>query len=180
MSHRSSAPPPEPTPDQPAAPHLAPTGSVQRQTRQIANTAGLSIGEIVQYIPPPEEQRVMFGMRTAHAANLVACTALTGLGESGTSFRDLLLAMGAELEPQDAIEAMLVTQIGLAHVGSMTAMGRMADAKNDQARESYIRIAARMNQAFLNQIDALRRYRTRRSPAVSVGQVTVNEGRQRL
>ena len=122
----------------------------------------------------------MFGMRTDRAANLVATTAIMGLGESGTGFRDLLLAMGAELEPQDAIEAMLVTQIGLAHVGSMTAMGRMADATNDQARESYSRIAARMNQAYLNQIDALRRRRARSSLTVSVGQVTVNEGGQAI
>lgn len=179
MAHRSSTPPP-PTLDAPIASHLTPTGSVQRPTRQIANTAGLSIGEMAQYIPSPEELRVMFGMRTAHAANLMATTAVLGLGESSINFLDLLLAMGAELEPQDAIEAMLVTQIGLAHVGSMTALGKMADATNDQVRESYSRIAARMNQAFLNQIDALRRHRARSSPAVSVGQVTVNEGGQAI
>ncbi len=122
----------------------------------------------------------MFGMRTAHAANLMASTAVLGLGERNINFLDLLLAMGAELEPQDAIEAMLVTQIGLAHVGVMTAMGRMTDATNDQVRESYSRIAARMNQGFLNQLDALRRHRARSSPAVSVGQVTINEGGQAI
>lgn len=122
----------------------------------------------------------MFGMRTAHAANLMASTAVLGLGESSINFLDLVLAMGAELEPQDAIEAMLVTQISLAHVGLMTAMGRMADARNDQASEGYSRIAARMNQAFINQLDSLRRHRARNSPTVSVGQVTVNEGGQAI
>jgi hypothetical protein len=180
MTHRSSTPPPQPTLDAPTASDQSPKGSVQRPTRQIANTAGLSIGEMAQYIPSPEELRAMFGMRTAHAANLMASTAVLGLGESSINFLDLLLAMGAELEPQDAIEAMLVTQIGLAHVGLMTAMGRMADAKNDQVRESYSRIAARMNQGFLNQLDALRRHRAHNSPAVSVGQVTVNEGGQAI
>lgn len=180
MPHRSSTSPPPHTLDSPTVPNVIPTELVQRPTRQIANTAGLSIGELAKYIPSPEELRVMFGMRTDRAANLVATTALMGLGESGTGFRDLLLAMGAELEPQDAIEAILVTQSCLAHVGYMTAMGRMADATNDQARESYSRIAARMNQAFLNQIDALRRHRARSSPAVSVGQVTVNEGGQAI
>lgn len=180
MANRSSTPPLPPTLDSPTAPHLIPQELAQRPTRQIANTAGLSIGELAKNLPSPEELRVMFGMRTDRAANLVATTALMGLGESGTGFRDLLLAMGAELEPQDAIEAMLVTQIGLAHVGYMTAMGRMADAKNDQARESYSRIAARMNQAYLNQIDALRRHRARSSLTVSVGQVTVNEGGQAI
>ncbi|RYG68247.1 hypothetical protein EON80_12025 [bacterium] len=180
MAHRSSTPPPPPTPDAPSASNLTPTGSIQRPTRQIASTAGLSIDEIAKYIPSPEELRVMFGMKTAHAANLLACTAVLGVGESSINFLDFLLAMGAELEPQDAIEAMLVTQIGLAHVGLMTAMGRMADAKNDQARESYSRIAARMNQALLNQIEALRRHRARGRPAVRVGQVTVNEGGQAI
>lgn len=180
MAHRSSTPPPPPTPDSSAASLVTPPELIQRPTRQIANTAGVSLGEMAKYIPSPEELRVMFGMRTDRAANLVATTAIMGLGESGTGFRDLLLAMGAELEPQDAIEAMLVIQIGLAHVGSMTAMGRMADATNDQAREGYSRIAARMNQAFINQIDALRRHRARTTPAVSVGQVTVNEGGQAI
>jgi hypothetical protein len=75
---------------------------------------------------------------------------------------------------------MLVTQIGVAHVGAMTAMGRMADATNDQERESYSRIAARMSQGFLSQLDALRRHRSRSSPAFSVGHVAVNEGGQAI
>lgn len=180
MAHRSSTPPQPPTPDSPAASNLTPPELIKGPTRQFANTAGVSLEELAKYFPSPEELRVMFGMRTDRAANLVATTAILGLGESGTGFRDLLLAMGAELEPQDAIEAMLVTQIGLAHVGSMTAMGWMADARNDQVRESYSRIAARMKQAFISQIDALRRHRARTSAAVSVGQVTVNEGGQAI
>ncbi len=180
MAHRSSTPPPTPTPASPDASNVMPPESIKGPTRQFANTAGVSLDELAKYFPSPEELRVMFGMRTDRAANLVATTAVMGLGESGTGYRDLLLAMGAELEPQDAIEAMLVIQIGLAHVGSMTAMGRMADAKNDQAREGYSRIAARMNQAFINQIEALRRHRGRTTPAVSVGQVTVNEGGQAI
>jgi hypothetical protein len=75
---------------------------------------------------------------------------------------------------------MLVTQIGVAHVGAMTAMGRMADATNDQARESYSRIAARMSQGFLSQLDAPRRHRARSSPALGVGHVAVNEGGQAI
>lgn len=180
MAHLSSTPPPPHALEAPTASDLTQAGSFQRPIRQIATTSGLSIDEIAKYIPSSEELRVMFGMKTARAANLLACTAALGLGESSISYLDFLLAMGAELEPQDAIEAMLVTQIGLAHVGSMTAMGRMADATNDQVRESYSRIAARMNQALLNQIEALRRHRARGSPTVSVGQVTVNEGGQAI
>lgn len=180
MAHRSSKSAPTPSLDALTPLPLTSPELAQRPTRQVANTAGISIDQLAKYFPSPEELRVMLGMRTDRAANLVATTAVMGLGESGTGYRDLLLAMGAELEPQDAIEAMLVIQIGLAHVGSMTAMGRMADAKNDQAREGYSRIAARMNQAFINQIEALRRHRGRTTPAVSVGQVTVNEGGQAI
>jgi hypothetical protein len=87
MAHPPSTSPPPPTLDSPTAPQLTPPELVQRPTRQIANTAGLSIGELARYIPSPEELRVMFGMRTDRAANLVATTALIGLGESGTGWR---------------------------------------------------------------------------------------------
>lgn len=87
MAHRSSTSPPPPTLESLTPPHLTPAELAQRPTRQIANTAGLSLGELAKYIPSPEELRVMFGMRTDRAANLVATTAIMGLGESGTGFR---------------------------------------------------------------------------------------------
>ena len=152
----------------------------RRAPRPVANTAGMPLDILHESLPTAEELTKLFGTRTETAALGMLGSAVIGLGAEGTKFRDYIFVMGNELEPQDAIEAMLVTQIGLAHFGHALAMGKMWDAKNIQASEAYARIAGRMTQGFINQIEALRRHRTGGSTNITVGQVTVQEGGQAI
>ncbi len=99
---------------------------------------------------------------------------------AGATYRNFVFALAAELEPEDAIEAMLITQMGVTHTTMMAASQRAWDAKNAEAREAYDRIMNRLGRAFLAQVDQFRRYRSRGAQIVSVEHVNVNAGGQAI
>ena len=53
----------------------------------------------------------MFGVHTPEAAHGLMLSAMNALGRSGEHYRPFLAAMAAEIEPRDAVEAMLVVQM---------------------------------------------------------------------
>ena len=88
--------------------------------------------------------------------------------------------MTAELEPSDAIEAMLVTQMAATHVAMTTLAQKMADQTMWTIRESNERSMTRLSRTFLAQVDALKKYRAKGQQIVKVEQVTVQDGGQAI
>ncbi len=132
------------------------------------------------HLPNATQLKQMFGVKTDTAAIGLMCTALNALGLNGTIYRDFVFAMGAELEPRNSLEAMIVLQIGLSHAALCEAMRWMWDAKDHQARESYERMASRLARTFGANVDLLRRHRSGGSQTVRVEHVTVHEGGQAI
>jgi len=122
----------------------------------------------------------LMGMRTLDAANGVYSTAITALGKSAEKHANFVSAMFAETEPQDAIEAMLISQMTTTHVAMATLAERMTYQESYQVRESYERSMTRLSRTYLAQMDALKKYRAKAQQIVRVERVTVNEGGQAI
>ena len=88
--------------------------------------------------------------------------------------------MGVEMEPKDAVEAMLVTQMTSTHAHMMRAARRASDGKTFEVIEGFDRIANRLARTFACQVEALRKYRSGGRQTVRVDNVTVNEGGQAI
>jgi hypothetical protein len=63
-----------------------------------------------------EQLQALYGTKTYEAANAILGTALNSFGENASEYADLMPAMAVEMEPRDAVEAMLVTQMAATHV----------------------------------------------------------------
>ncbi|WP_424940422.1 hypothetical protein [Aliiroseovarius sp. S253] len=120
----------------------------------------------------------LYGTKTNEAASGVLESAILALGEKGERFRDMVMSMSIELEPHDAAEAMLVTQMGITHAAMACAAQRMMDAKIVTVREPYERSMTRLSRTYLAQLEALKKYRAKAQQVVRVERVTVNEGGQ--
>ena len=122
----------------------------------------------------------LMGMKTADAAREVFFIAVEALGTVAESKAPLISAMFAEMEPNDAVEAMLVAQMTATHVAISTAANRMSRQSHSQTRESYERSMTRLSRTFLAQMDALKKHRAKAQQIVRVERVTVNEGGQAI
>ncbi|RLJ52143.1 hypothetical protein BCF46_2371 [Litoreibacter meonggei] len=140
----------------------------------------VTTSQIADNLPDETELQSMYGVKSSTAARGLLMSALQGLGEGGAHYRSFVLSMGAELEPNDAIEAMLVTQMAVTHAAMMTSVGSSLNAKSDQARESYDRITNRLGRTFVTQLEALKKYRKSPSQTIRVEHVTVNAGGQAI
>jgi hypothetical protein len=88
--------------------------------------------------------------------------------------------MAVELEPCDAVEAMLAIQMAATHV-AMTQMSlKMHRANSYQMREAFERSMTRRSRTFLAQMDQLKKYRSTAQQVVRVERVVVNEGGQAI
>ncbi|MES2847369.1 MAG: hypothetical protein V4747_20305 [Pseudomonadota bacterium] len=141
---------------------------------------GLDLGAIVTAGPTNEMLKLIFGVKTDPAALGLFLTTLTGLGLAGAPFRDFAFAMGAEMEPGNAFEAMLVAQIAVTHSAMMAASQQAWDAPSIEAREAYDRIVNRLARTCLAQMEQFRRQRQGNAQIVRVEHVTVNEGGQAI
>jgi hypothetical protein len=92
----------------------------------------------------------------------------------------LVSAIFAELEPQDAIEAILIDQMTATHVAMTTLSERMTYQTSTDIRESLERSMTRLSRTYLAQTDAFKKYRAKAQQGVRVESVTVNEGGQAI
>ena len=128
----------------------------------------------------PDTLERLYGVKTHDAASGLMKSALNALGRTGEHYRPFIAAMTAELEPSDAIEAMLVTQMAATHVAMTTLAQKMADQTMWTIRESNERSMTRLSRTFLAQVDALKKYRAKGQQIVKVEQVTVQDGGQAI
>ena len=122
----------------------------------------------------------LMGMKTQDAALGVLLSAINAMGEKGEAYRTLAAAIFAELEPRDAIEAMLIAQMTATHTLMTTLAGRAFDQGNPQVREAQERSMTRLSRTYIAQMDAIKKYRAKAQQTVRVERVTVNEGGQAI
>ena len=87
-----------------------------------------------------------------------------------------MLSMVESIKPRDAIEAMLVAQMVSVHVTAMGCAHHLACAGDLVQQESAGRTLGRLARIFPAQIEALNRYRNNGAPAVTVQNVSVQDG----
>lgn len=87
-----------------------------------------------------------------------------------------MLAMVESIKPRDAIEAMLVAQMVSVHVMAMRCAHHLASAVDIVQQESAGRTLGRLARTFPAQIEALNRHRNHGAPAVTVQNVSVQDG----
>ncbi|MCK0139270.1 hypothetical protein [Aliiroseovarius sp. F47248L] len=122
----------------------------------------------------------LMGMKTTDGANGVYSTAIGALGGSAERLGSLASAMFAELEPSDAVEAMLIAQMTATHVAMTSLSERVFSQSSYKVRESYERSVTRLSRTYLAQMDALKKYRAKAQQTVRVERVSVHEGGQAI
>jgi hypothetical protein len=122
----------------------------------------------------------LMGMKTQDAAKGVLLSAINAMGMNGEVYQTLASAIFAELEPRDAIEAMLIAQMTATHTLMTTLAGRAADQTNFQVREAQERSMTRLSRTYIAQMDAIKKYRAKAQQTVRVERVTVHEGGQAI
>jgi len=150
------------------------------RTRATLALSNLTPEELLDQIPPNDKLKRLFGLKTDPGALGLMVTTLYGLGLAGATYRDFVFALAAELEPRDAVEAMLIAQMGVTHSSMMAASQRAWDANNAEAHEAYDRIMNRLGRTFLAQVEQFRRYRSGGSQVVRVEHVNVSAGGQAI
>lgn len=127
-----------------------------------------------------DQLRDLLGTKTQAMGNELFALALRALGISGRVYHDMMAAMGEEMNPRDAVEAMLFSQQVATHVAMMTLSGKVMDAASPQLREGYERSMTRLSRTFLAQMDALKRHRAKAQQVVRVERVDVQHGGQAI
>lgn len=122
----------------------------------------------------------LMGMRTQEAAHGIYTTAIAALGNLAEKHANLATAMFAELEPQDAIEAMLVAQMTATHVAMTVMMEKVSYQTSTEIRESLERSTTRLSRTYLAQMEALKKHRAKAQQIVSVERVNVESGGQAI
>jgi hypothetical protein len=153
------------------------SNAVKRKAPKVTLTDGKLSGVEIEH---ENQLRDLYGVKTSLAGHGICTSALNALGENASIYADLMLSMVEEIEPGDALEAMLLSQMTATHVGATMLTRRMIDADNPVLREGYERSMTRLSRTFLAQMDALKKYRAKAQQTVRVERVTVNEGGQAI
>ncbi len=127
-----------------------------------------------------DQIRRLYGTKTDEAANLLLKSALNAFGRNAADYMDLMPAMAVEMEPRDAVEAMLVTHMAATHLAITTMSQKIHHADFPEAREAYERSMSRLSRTFLSQMDQLKKYRAKAQQVVRVERVEVKDGGQAI
>jgi len=103
---------------------------------------------------------------------------LSAIGKSGSDYLELVPALAVEMEPNDAVEAMLINQMAATHYAISSMSSQFLYASSPELREAYERSLTRLSRTFLAQIEGLKKYRAKAQQTVRVERVTVNDGGQ--
>lgn len=88
--------------------------------------------------------------------------------------------MPAELEPRDAVEAMLINHMTATNAAISLTSQRMQDSRSLPMFEAYELAMTKLSRTFISQIDALKKYRAKAQQTVRVERVTVEDGGQAI
>jgi hypothetical protein len=87
-----------------------------------------------------------------------------------------MISMVRSIRPRDSIEAMLVAQMVSVHVMAMRCAYYLANSGDVARQDSAARALGKLARIFPAQIDALSRYRNNGEPAITVQNVSVQDG----
>ena len=87
-----------------------------------------------------------------------------------------MISMVKSIKPRDSVEAMLVAQMVCVHVMAMRCAYHLANAQDVAQQDSAGRALGRLARTFPAQIEALNRYRNNGEPAITVQNVSVQDG----
>src|SRR5713101_4225499 len=87
-----------------------------------------------------------------------------------------MISMVKSIKPRDSVEAMLVAQMVSVHVMAMRCAYHLANAEDVAQQDSAGRAFGRLARTFPAQMEALNRYRTNGEPAITVQNVSVQDG----
>ncbi|WP_417491023.1 hypothetical protein [Maricaulis sp.] len=122
-----------------------------------------------------------FGLADSDAANLLLNSLMRvtdANDDSGTAcLANGVLALLHQMEPGDAVEAMLCSQMISTHLLTMECFKR-ANLRNQsfEGRELNLRHGERLSRIYAQQVDALNKHRGKGQQKVTVEHVTVNAG----
>lgn len=129
--------------------------------------------------PDTQDQiRQLYGLKTQKAANLLLEIGIGALGSAGFDHLELVPALAVEMEPRDAVEAMLINQMVATHYATSSMSSRLLSATSPELRETYERSITRLNRTFLAQVEGLKKYRAKAQQVVRVERVEVKDGGQ--
>jgi len=87
-----------------------------------------------------------------------------------------MISMVESIKPRDSIEAMLAAQMVAVHVMTMRCAHQLGRAEDPAQQETAGRALGKLARTFPAQIEALNRYRNNGEPAVTVQNVSVQDG----
>ena len=87
-----------------------------------------------------------------------------------------MISMVKSIKPRDSVEAMLVAQMVSVHVMAMRCAYHLANAEDVAQQDSAGRAFGRLARTFPAQMEALNRYRSHGEPAITVQNVSVQDG----
>jgi hypothetical protein len=87
-----------------------------------------------------------------------------------------MISMVKSIKPRDSVEAMLVAQMVSVHVMAMRCAYHLAGAEDIARQDSAARALGRLARTFPAQIEALNRYRNNGEPAITVQNVSIQDG----
>ena len=127
-----------------------------------------------------DEIRRLYAMTTEDGANALFKSALNAFGRNAGEYMDLMPAMAVEMEPRDAVESMLVTQMTATHLAITKMSQKFHHAASPEMQEAYERSMTRLSRTFISQMDAFKKYRAKAQQIVRVERVTVSDGGQAI
>lgn len=91
---------------------------------------------------------------------------------------DFTLGFVDAMQPEDAAETLLLTQMATTHQATMMLARRLNHVENIPQQDAAEKALNKLARTFAAQMDTLKRYRTGGQQKVTVEHVTVNEGGQ--
>jgi hypothetical protein len=93
---------------------------------------------------------------------------------------DFTLAFVKGGKPRDPIDSALETQMSVTHQQFMRIANRLNNAKTEFEFKLYEPIFTRLARTYVSQVDALKRYRSKDQPGLTVQTVSVQDGGQAI
>jgi hypothetical protein len=93
---------------------------------------------------------------------------------------DFTLAFVKGAKPRDPIESGLLAQMAVTHEQLMKFANRLNNAETEFAFRLYEPILTRLARTYVSQVDALKRYRSKNEPGLTVQTVSVQDGDQAI
>ena len=135
---------------------------------------------------PEGTSKNVFGVETAHLGDRLLVDALqlsmdgNQVTEKDVKSLNHNLAIIHGIAPQDAIEALLATQMAAVHDATIRHAALMKSVKRIDQLVIQERTVNKLARTFAAQIEALRKHRTGGEQTMRIEHVTVNEGGQAI